>query len=222
MIRVLQMITAPIVMIVCPVLCGQATTANQRVKFPVSLECAQPVVTAAPAVPIASLGLYRCPAQIPPVLLHPFFALGDRLMKPGNERITLQGTLTDTAGASGVQIVIELGGKLNITWTGPGTQKIVFDGTGPSVSGGISSSNDLLASFVDDLAETLLLAGRGLSPRLLGQRFADASGGFCDYYDVATYGSAVKLSKPFIKRYCFDSETSLLKSVATTATRNWW
>jgi len=178
--------------------------------------CAQAFTAASPAASNSSLapnGLYVYPSQVPPVLLAPYFALGDRLRQPGNERITLQGILTTASGPSNVLIVLELGGKLNISWTGGGAQKLVFDGNTSSATAGIPSANDLLETFVDDLAETLMLSGRGSSPRPLGQKFLDPSGGFCDYYDVATYGSAVKASKPFIKRYCFDSKTSLLKSV---------
>lgn len=181
----------------------------------VCVACAQPNITGpvTPPTALAFGGLYLSPSQISSVLLPQYFAMGDRLSKPGNERITLQGTMTDSSGPSSVQIVLELGGKLNITWTGPTAQKLVFDGKTPPAIGSIPNTNDLLETFVDDLPESLLLVGRGVSPRLLGQKFADGSGGFCDYYDVATYGSARKLSKPFIKRYCFDSKTSLLKSV---------
>jgi hypothetical protein len=184
--------------------------------FAVGIACAQPN-TSAPTPPTTALapkGLYLSPAQIAPLFLPHYLALGDRLSKPGNERITLQGIMTTAGGSSPVQIVLELGGKLNITFGGPSAQKLVFDGTSAPVLGGLANGNDLLESFVDDLAENLVLGGRGVSPRLLGQRVADPSGGLCDYYDVGTYGGAVKTSKPYFKRYCFDSNTSLLKSVS--------
>lgn len=179
----------------------------------VCVACAQMVTTATPA-PVTAVGPYVTPAQLPPTLLRQFFALGDRLMKPGNERVTLTGTLTTANGTSGTVIVLELGGKLNVTWPGLSAARVVFDGTTPSVVGNVLNSNDLLEAFVDDLPDTLMLAvTKGTSPRLLGQRYTTPAGGFCDYYDVATYGQTNKQSKPLVKRYCFDSATSLLSSV---------
>lgn len=189
----------------------KSVTGHLSMLLAVSLASGQVSQTASTATPV---GLYFTPTQIPPVLVQQFLALGSRLTKPGNERITLSGTLTNAAGASNVLIVIELGGKLNITWTGTVSQKVVFDGTTASVSGSVQNSNDLIEAFVDDLPETLMLAvGKGAFPRLLGQKFTNPTGGFCDYYDVATYGLAIKQTQPLVKRYCFDSETSLLSAV---------
>jgi hypothetical protein len=173
-------------------------------------------------VPHATEGLYHTPAQISSVLVRPFLALGDRLMKPGNERITLVGTLTDGAGSSGVRIVMELGGKLNITWTGSAAaQKAVFDGKNSSVVGNLARSSDVLEAFVDDLAETALISvAGGTGVRLLGQRFADSSGGYCDYFDIPTRGVAEEKPRPVTKRYCFDSKTSLLRSVRYFGSQN--
>lgn len=181
---------------------------------PVSVGYAQSI-TGASTIPNAGApsGPYRTLEQISPLLLQPFLAMGDRLTKPGKERITIVGTMTDSSGANAVQVVLELGGKLNITWTAQGPQRLAFNGTAASSAGSITDANDLLESFVDDSPEALLLAGRGASPRLLGQKFENPSGGLCDYYDVATYGRAVKRTTPQIKRYCFDSKTSLLRSV---------
>lgn len=167
------------------------------------------------SVTAAGQGLYRSVAQVPSTLISQFRAMGDRVQKPGNERVTLSGTLTGADGSqSQVLIVMELGGRLNIAFTGaPGPQKIVFNGSAASVTGAVPSSNDLLESLVDDLPETLLLVGRP-SPRLLGQRFSSPTGGLCDYYDVAGFGVAVKQAAPLIKRYCFDSSTALLRRVS--------
>lgn len=158
-------------------------------------------------------GLFHTLAQIPFMLAPQFQALGNRLQVPGNERVTLAGTLTSGTSSSNVTIVMELGGKLNISGSGLAGQQIIFNGTAASVSG-TSIGNDLLESFVDDLAETLMIAaGNGAAPRLLGRRFRGPGGNSCDYYDVATLGVAIKQTTPLIKRYCFDSSTNLLASV---------
>jgi hypothetical protein len=184
----------------------------------VSFLCAQTAAPGSTTAPVSATagtpGLYLTSAQIPPTLLRQFQALGSRVQTPGNERLSLAGTLTTSSGPSNVQIVVQLGGELNITWIAQPSQKIVFNGTAASVTGSIPSSNDLLEALVDDLPETLMLAtGTGVRPRLLGQRFTNPAGGLCDYYDVATYGVAVRQAAPQVKRYCFDSSTSLLQTV---------
>jgi hypothetical protein len=169
--------------------------------------------TAQPSI-AAAMGLYHSPAQIPAGVHDQYVALGNRVQKPGNERITLTGTLTDSFGASVVQVVIELGGKLSVTWVGKPGQKVIFNGANSLVGGNIAASADLLEAFVDDLPETMMWSiASGTGVRVLGQRFPDASGGLCDYFDVPTLGKAAKKQTAATKRYCFDSKTRLLRSV---------
>jgi hypothetical protein len=69
---------------------------------------------------------------------------------------------------------------------------------------------------------------QGMGVRLVGQRFLDFSGGTCDLYDVPSLGQTTKSTTPIVKRYCFDSQTFLLKfvryfnsSVATETQFTW-
>ena len=153
------------------------------------------------------------PAQVSPFLRPQFAALGDRVRKAGNERVTLHGTFTDSAGTTQAQVVIELGGKVSVTWAGRPGQQLVFDGVSSKVTGAVTNPNDLLESLVDDLPENLLLAGKsGIGFRLIGLKFA-AAGGMCDLYDVPTRGQASMKPAAQVKRYCFDSQTALLRWV---------
>jgi hypothetical protein len=183
--------------------------------------------------------------SVPPVLQSQAAALGDRLQKPGNERITMTGTLTDPSGTSPVQIIIQNGGKLNLTFlaspvaggsqTGGvgGTQApgvsgvqtgattpitttastpVIFNGATASGATAQSNQDGVLESFVDDLADTLMLtASHGIGLRMLGQRFQDSTGAECDLYDVPIQGQTTGQRE--IKRYCFDSTSQLLRYV---------
>lgn len=161
----------------------------------------------------ASAIVYYSPSRIPSVLRRQFTSLGSRLQQPGNERITLAGNLIDSSGTSAVQVVIQNGGNLNITLPGA-SAPLTFNGTTAAGVSSRASQDGLLQSFVDDLPETMILsAAGGMGLRLLGQGFRDSTGGSCDYYDVPSLGQTSKTSTPTLKRYCFDSQTSLLKSV---------
>ena len=109
------------------------------------------VILLRPSVGQSPPGLYHSLTQVPAVLDQQYVAHGDGLQKPGNERITLTGTLTDSTGVSMVQIVIELGGELNVSWIGKPSQRLVFTGTNTSVLDDFPNSSDFLEAFVEEL-----------------------------------------------------------------------
>jgi len=166
-----------------------------------------------------STDAYYAPTQMPPAFHENFKVLGDRLQKPGNERVALGGTLTDSNGTVLVQIFIENGGKLRLDSPGNASRGLSFNGTSATSASGKPSStdDDLLESLVDDHPDTLMRAvATGTGFRLLGRRFPDGSG-FCDYYDVPTPAKANSKQPRQSKRYCFDSATLLLRSVQYSA-----
>lgn len=63
---------------------------------------------------------YLAPSRVPPEARGVLAALGDRLARPGKERLVLSGTLTDERGARAVQVTWELPGRLRIDETGQG------------------------------------------------------------------------------------------------------
>ncbi len=153
---------------------------------------------------------YYSPSLISPVLRQQFIALGTRLQTPGNEQIRMTGSLTDLNGTVPVQVVIQNGGNLNLTWVGTSSVPLTFNGTTAAGVTPVVSQEGLLESFVDDLPDTLMgSVAQGMGLRLLGQRFQDSSGGACDFYDVPSLGQANKRTTQIAKRYCFDSRTFL-------------
>jgi hypothetical protein len=169
-----------------------------------------PVTSGTPS----SVPLYFSPSQISAVLRQQFISLGTRLQTPGNERITMTGSLTDSTGTSSVQVAIQNGGNLNITWVGTSSAALTFNGATAAGVSAEASQDGLLESFVDDLPDTLMASvAQGMGLRMLGQGFRDSSGGTCDIYDVPTLGQTNKRTAPIAKRYCFNSQTFLLEYV---------
>lgn len=150
--------------------------------------------------------------RIPAPLRGQFEVLGDRLQKPGKERVTFSGALTTTGAPVTVQVVMEKGGKVRITGSG---KDITFDG---SVATGVAGTDQgLIEALADDTVDTLMDAVvLGFSVRLLGRRFPYDSG-FCDFYDMWT-PSRTNQQSTRLKRYCFDSKTRLLRSVRYLST----
>ncbi len=123
--------------------------------------------------------------QLPVVFQRHFAAMGDRLQKPGQERINMTGTLTDSGGTVPVQVLSELGGKVSISVINAAPKTLSFNGVAASAVSVTPYDSDLLSAFVDDLAETLLQdISQGTGFRPIGERFKAGDGSFCDFYDV--------------------------------------
>jgi hypothetical protein len=154
--------------------------------------------------------VYLQPSQIPSPLHFQFLALGNRLQKEGNERITISAILSDSSGSNSAKVVMEKGGKLRID---KGSDSLRFDAKDMSRSPS-ANEEELLESLVDDLPETLIetaAAGNGI--RFVGQRFDNKQGELCDLYDSMIPGKANKKNPRQTRRYCFDSTTKLLSWV---------
>jgi hypothetical protein len=152
---------------------------------------------------------YFSPYLLPASLQRQYVAIGDRLQKPGKERITLQGTLTIGKVVSPAQVIVEKGGSVSISSS---AKAVTFDGTATSTSLN-ASDGSYVDAFADDTVETFMEAvAQGQGVRLVGRRFPSQGGGSCDLYDVAITSKA-KSSSIILKRYCFDSFTALLRFV---------
>ncbi len=165
-------------------------------------------------------------------LLRPDFipklnALGDRLEKPGKERLTLVGTLTSAGEAqpSHVVAILEFRDHLYLTISGHGQAKVIsFDGENPatSVGGSLEPQDlDLVETLVYDVTDHFLSTQtRGLATRSLGARFRIDDGSartyVGPYYDIYEVNDKVITSpEPRQQRrlYEFNSETLLLGRV---------
>ena len=79
-------------------------------------------------VPAYAQQTYVTPGSVPSELRRQLQALGDRLTKPGQERVTLAATLTDSTGSTPVQVVSQLGGQVRVDSTGGPQMSVAFSG----------------------------------------------------------------------------------------------
>jgi len=159
-------------------------------------------------------------------------ALGDRLEKPGRERLSVTGTLSRAnSQAEEVTAVSEFPDRLRLTMQkGNQARVIAFDGEQ------VKAAENPLNEAEQDLIETLVYGSaehffdtqmEGMATRFLGSRFRLDDGSSADYsgpyYDVYKIADQVKTSAEqveCIKLYYFNSETLLLERVTYEITRN--
>jgi hypothetical protein len=164
-------------------------------------------------------------ASLWPQLQSNLKALGDRLEKPGKERLTLIGTLSLEGQTQPVLLVLEFPDRLRLELQ-RGAQRyvITFDGKRAAKTGGALDQfeEDLVETLVDDSAEHFFSGqGNGLATRFLGSRFRgddgkqpNYTGPFYDIYQTHEQFKHGATTSEETKVYCFDSRTLLLERVA--------
>jgi hypothetical protein len=156
-------------------------------------------------------------------------ALGNRLEKPGRERLTLTGTWRLPAReAREFAAFQEFPDRLRFSVGGPQNRVLTFDGQQPNalVTPATSSDLDLIETLVYDSAEHFFAAQmQGSAMRFLGSRFRtddgsnpDYSGPYFDVYKIADQIKASGQERP-AKLYYFNSETFLLERVTYVINR---
>lgn len=166
-------------------------------------------------------------SNLSPKLVSHLNALGDRLEKPGRERLYLTGTLS-RANDSQIQEVVavfEFPERLRlIMQKGSQTRVITFDGKHANAD---PVDEDLIETLVYGSAEHFFdTQMQGMATRLLGSRFLLHRGSTADYngpyYDVYKVTDQVKTSaeREQLRLYYFNSDTLLLERVAYEITRN--
>ncbi len=157
--------------------------------------------------------------------LRPLLAtLGDRLNKPGKERVTYSGTF-QRAGedrASAFTLIWELPGRLRFEDFGR-RQVTTFDGATVvrSEAGSNAFDDELLETLVFDSAEHLFVSQmRGAATRSLGSRFrltedsrAEYSGPYYDIFEVTEASPIRQESVRQTRQYFFNSDTQVLELV---------
>jgi hypothetical protein len=153
----------------------------------------------------------------------PLIRHGDRLQKPGKERLVLTGTITrNGAATSQFQLVHELPNSINYQeQTGGKTQKLVFNGSQFSNSGGNvqEQDSDLIETLVYDSPLWFLYTpSSGLAVRKLGSRFRSDgqtgkvySGPVYDVYLVLVAVQQPGKVKSQPKFYHVNSDTGLIE-----------
>jgi hypothetical protein len=172
-------------------------------------------------------------SNLSPKLVSHLNALGDRLEKPGRERLSLTGTLTraNDSQTQEVVAVFEFPERLRLTMQkGSQTRVISFDGEHAKAEGSSFDAEEeaLIETLVYGSAEHFFNTQmQGLATRLLGSRFLLHRGSTADYigpyYDVYKVADQVKTSRDQreqLKLYYFNSDTLLLERVTYELNRN--
>lgn len=172
-------------------------------------------------------------SALSPKLVWHLKAMGDRLEKPGRERLSVTGTLTrvNDSQTQEVVAVFEFPERLRLTLqTGHQTRMVTFDGEQ------VKAVGNPLDSVEQDLIETLVYGSpehffntqmQGQATRFLGSRFRLDDGSTDNYegpyYDVYKVGEQIRVAtEPTerLKLYYFNSETLLLERVSYEIDRN--
>ena len=178
---------------------------------------------AATAQPKSPLPRYFPGYSVPSPMRQIVSALGDRVQKPGNERVIVIGTLKRSGISSTLQVIRQMPGYLRIDEAGGKNRSLAFDFTPLKGSSPIDSEDeDLAESLDDDTAESFLSGlAPGVSIRRLGDLFAvKGDTGFGATVDIYEMVSPVKFKQdkqPVVKRFMFDSKTGLLRRVVYSA-----
>jgi hypothetical protein len=165
-------------------------------------------------------------AQLPPQLRWTLDAMGDRLQKPGKERLTLSGVLTlqDEPQPVPFTAVLQFPDRLRMTLHSASKGRVVsFDGTtAPPTKKSVDAlEEDLIELAVYDTAEHFFSAQvEGTSTRFLGDRFRPDDGTDPDYsgptYSVYQTTDQIHTKNTLrvqTKLYWFNSNTLLLERV---------
>jgi hypothetical protein len=168
-----------------------------------------------------------------PKLVWNLKALGDRLEKPGRERLTVTGALSRAKESQPEEVaaVFEFPDRLRLTiQEGIQTRVITFDGEQATSAGDPldAAERDLIETLVYGTAEHFFTTQmQGQATRLLGSRFRIDDGSSVDYsgpyYDVYRVTEQIKTSaeqREQQKLYYFNSETLLLERVRYEINRN--
>lgn len=192
---------------------------SRTVKPPLVRPSQNPIVTS------TGQGYVRA-AQLWPQLRWHLKVLGDRIEKPGKERITITGTIKRAGDAQALPmaVTLEFPDRLRLTVQDGLQQRIVtFDGQNAAAVGGTLTSRerDFIETLVYDTAEHFFAGQtRGTATRFLGDHFRLDDGTTPNYagpyYEVYQTTEQLKHTVPAreqTKLYCFNSQSLLLERV---------
>ncbi len=160
-------------------------------------------------------------------------ALGDRIEKPGKERITIAGTIKRAGDSQALPmaLTLEFPDRLRLTVQDGVQQRVVtFNGQAAASVGSAltSSERELIETLVYDTAEHFFGGqSRGTATRFLGEHFrldndaqVNGRGPFYDVYQTTEQIRHTTPARQQTKLYCFDSDTHLLGRVTYELERN--
>jgi hypothetical protein len=172
-------------------------------------------------------------ARLWPQLRWHLKTLGDRIEKPGKERITITGTIRRVGDSQALPmaLMLEHPGRLRLVIQ-DGVQQRVITFNGREANGVGAPPNarerELIETLVYDTAEHFLaIQTQGAATRMLGQRFraddgttANYAGPYYDLYEVSDQIKAAPDARIQSKIFCFDSDSLLLQKVRYQILRN--
>lgn len=184
----------------------------------------KPVINQNPSnVTRSNRNTYVRRAQLSPRLAMNLNALGNRLERPGQERLALVGTwrVPGTAQPREFAATLEFPDRLRLNIGGPENRLITFDGQQTKATQTPAADElDLIETLAYDSAEHFFAAQmQGNAMRFLGARFRTDDGSTPDYagpyFDVYKIADQIKTSEQerTAKLYYFNSETLLLERV---------
>jgi hypothetical protein len=153
--------------------------------------------------------------------------IGDRMEKPGKERLVLTGTLSRAGDSqpSPVSLILEFPNRLRLEEQSSGSRRVITfnnqDATDASGRALDRKDEDLVETLVYDSVEHFF-AGQmqGAATRFLGPRFRLDDGTAVGYegpsYDIYEVTEEIKVgqeTRPQTKLYYFNSDTQLLEIV---------
>jgi hypothetical protein len=154
---------------------------------------------------------------MPSVVHSQVAALGERVYRPGKEKITLVGRYVDAAGNRPAEITYQVPGLVRLDGFKANAGSIAFDGE-RSYRSTAAVDDAFLETFIMDTAEGMLAATkRGAGLRLLGRQFQPNPKKFPNYvgprYDIYEVAAPIRSRQDQLvrlKRFYFDSKTGLL------------
>jgi hypothetical protein len=182
------------------------------------------ILAQAPTQGVAALTI--SPHQLSSYMRAHAKVLGNRLLQPGNERVTQVGSLV-TVGAqpAPVTITYEISGKVRIDFSG---RSVGHDGTNTWATAGAVVQRDfeLLEALVNDSSEYLFMGqAQHLATRYYGPAFRFDDGKAKNYtgpyYDVhEVVDSVLGTKQTQVRIYCINSQTYVLERVQQDTLRS--
>lgn len=181
------------------------------------------VAQTTPSGAVGAASPYVDPGHIPAPVRDFLHVFGDRIQRPGNERMILAGTYTSKGASAGVTITWEVPGRMRVDFSNRNGSPLVFDEVhGPNQGNGfVQDDADVFESLLDDSPEAFFYGmSRQQAHRFLGGRFRADNGKALNYsgpwfnvYQVWESARSQPGSPQREKVYFFDSQTGLLNRV---------
>jgi hypothetical protein len=171
-------------------------------------------------------------ARLWPRLRDALNVLGDRLEKPGKERLTLAGTLRRQNNSQAIpfRLFLELPRRMRLEEHGAQPRVSGFDGSeGWALGAALSDADqEMIETLVFDSADQFFISQtQGGATRALGQRFRlddgatpNYTGPFYNIYELQDHIPDKKETRAQTKLFYFNSETLLLERVRYQIERN--